>query len=280
LGTAQFGLDYGITNISGMPTRQEVFGILNLAWEQGIRRFDVAPGYGSETLLGEFISTNGLRKEAIMLTKIPSLKESSDCKQFIKKSLELSLKNIGGPIEVMFFHDPADSKLLLENPEYIVKLMSDYPISSFGVSVYMPHEVEELSASEFELAFQFPFNVLDKRFERVSIPQGKRYARSIFLQGLLASPNILRRGAPEGLVNLQKLYHDILDEYNLDPVGFAVSFVSTYDELDFFLIGVNSEKQLMDILNLKILEKENMQILDGLPINIDQQLLDPRTWSR
>jgi len=279
LGTAQFGLDYGITNISGMPTRQEVFGILNLAWEQGIRRFDVAPGYNSETLLGEFISTNGLRNEAIMLTKIPSLKDSSDCKQFIKKSLELSLKNIDCPIEVMFFHDPADSKLLLEDPEYLDKLMSDYPVSSFGVSVYMPHEVKDLSFSELELAFQFPFNVLDKRFERVSMPEGKRYARSIFLQGLLASPNGLRQGAPKDLVNLQKLYHDILDEYNLDPVGFALSFVASYDKLDFFLIGVDSEKQLMDILNFKIFEKQNMQILDGLPINIDQQLLDPRTWN-
>ena len=79
--------------------------------------------------------------------------------------------------------------------------------------------------------------------------------------------------------SLQLQFHDSLDEYNLDPVGFSVSFVATYDELDFFLIGVDSEKQLMDILNLKILEKKNMQILDGLPINIEQQLLDPRTWN-
>ena len=272
-------MDYGIANVSGMPTRHEVFGILNLAWERGIRRYDVAPGYGSESLLGEFISTNGLRDEAIMLTKIPSLKESSDCKQFIKKSLELSLKNIDCPVEVMFFHDPADSKLLLENPEYFDKLMSDYPVSSFGVSVYMPHEVEELSASKFELAFQFPLNVLDQRFGRVSMPKGKRYARSIFLQGLLASPNGLRQGAPKDLVNLQKLYHDSLDEYNLDPVGFSLSFVASYEKLDFFLIGVDSEKQLMDILNFKMFEKQNMQILDGLPINTDQQLLDPRTWN-
>ena len=73
LGTAQFGMDYGIANISGKPTKKEVFDILTLAWEKGVRRFDTAPGYGSEALLGEFITANGLEDKAIVLTKIPSM---------------------------------------------------------------------------------------------------------------------------------------------------------------------------------------------------------------
>ena len=34
LGTAQFGMDYGIANINGKPKKKEVFGILDLAWEK------------------------------------------------------------------------------------------------------------------------------------------------------------------------------------------------------------------------------------------------------
>ena len=71
LGTAQFGMDYGITNLSGKPTKKEVFNILSLAWKRGIRRFDTAPSYGSENLLGEFIAANGLQNEIKILTKIP-----------------------------------------------------------------------------------------------------------------------------------------------------------------------------------------------------------------
>ena len=78
LGTAQFGMDYGIANLSGKPTKEVIFSILDLAWEKGVRRFDTAPGYGSETLLGEFIFANGLQNEAIVLTKIPSIEESED----------------------------------------------------------------------------------------------------------------------------------------------------------------------------------------------------------
>ncbi len=61
LGMAQFGMGYGIANVPGKPTPKEMFKILSLAWERGIRCFDTAPGYGSERMLGEFITANGLR---------------------------------------------------------------------------------------------------------------------------------------------------------------------------------------------------------------------------
>jgi len=88
LGTAQFGMDYGIANINGKPKKKEVFDILDLAWKKGIRRFDSAPGYGSEALLGEFISANGLQDEAIVLTKIPSLDVVTDYSNFLRKNID------------------------------------------------------------------------------------------------------------------------------------------------------------------------------------------------
>ena len=74
--------------------------------------------------------------------------------------------------------------------------MHDYPVANIGVSIYDLDEVEKLSECQFELAFQFPFNVLDRRFESINMPKGKRYARSIFLQGLLATAASLRPDAP------------------------------------------------------------------------------------
>ena len=280
LGTAQFGMDYGIANVSGKPSKKEVFGILDLAWEKGIRHFDTAPGYGSEALLGEFIMTNSLQDGAIVLTKIPFLEGVSDYEKFIRTSLELSLKNLGCPIDVLFFHNPVDSGLLLSDLQFFETLLNDYPVSTLGVSVYETKEVESLAGCLFELAFQFPLNVLDRRFEQVSMPKSKRYARSIFLQGLLATRNGLRPDAPEELFNLQKGHHNRLTDHHLDPISYAVSFVTNNDVVDYFLFGVDTEKQLQDILDLEPYEPNDMSISDALMETTTEKWLDPRKWYR
>ena len=278
LGTVQFGMDYGITNVSGKPSEKEVFNILSLAWENGIRRFDTAPGYGSEKVLGEFIKVNGLRNEARVLTKIPSLEGSSNFRQSIRTSIEASLKNLDCTVAVLFFHHAADSLLMLEDPDFFENLLHEYPVSTFGVSVYEPHEIGKLTGCQFELAFQFPFNVLDRRFENAGMAKNKRYARSIFLQGLLTSRNGLRPDAPKPLLALQKRYYEKLAEYPVTPVQFAVSFVAFNDAVDYFLFGVDTETQLREILDMKPLDEKHIALIDAVRINNDEPWLDPRTW--
>ena len=149
---------------------------------------------------------------------------------------------------------------------------------TIGVSVYELQEIEQLLGCQFELAFQFPFNVLDRRFEQVSMPQRKRFARSVFLQGLLASTNDLRLDAPVELLNLQKEYHDRLAKHHVKAVGFAVSFVANNDAVDYFLFGVDTEKQLQDILDLEPYEQKDMAILVTLQVKTAEKWLDTREW--
>jgi len=279
LGTAQFGMDYGIANVSGKPTKKDVFNILSLAWERGVWKFDTAPGYSSESLLGEFISTNGLQDKVKVLTKIPSLDGLSDYETIIIKSIALSLKNLGCPIDVLFFHNPNDSILLLKAPEFFDGLLHDYPISSLGVSVYEPNDVEKLLGCPLELAFQFPFNVLDRRFEKVEMTAGKRYARSIFLQGLLASADGLRSDAPKELLVLQKEYRNMSAFYHLDPISVAISFAIISDLVDHFLIGVDSVSQLNEIIKFDQYDQNEMANIDLESLNINDYWLDPRNWS-
>ena len=212
-----------------------------------------------------------------MLTKIPSLYGASDFQTDIITNLESSLKNLGCPIDVLFFHNPVDSGLLLSDLQFFETLLNDYPVSTLGVSVYETKEVESLSGCQFELAFQFPFNVLDRRFEQVSMPQRKRFARSVFLQGLLASTNDLRLDAPVELLNLQKEYHDRLAKHHLKAVGFAVSFVANNDAVDFFLFGVDTEEQLQNILNLELYDQPELAFLDTI-LSENKKWLDPRNW--
>ena len=279
LGTAQFGMDYGIANVSGKPAKQDVFDILELAWESGVRCFDTAPTYKSETLLGQFISTNGLGDKVKVLTKIPSLDGLSDYETIIIKSTELSLKNLGCPIDVLFFHNPNDSMLLLKAPEFFDGLLHDYPISSLGVSVYEPNDIEKLSGCPLELAFQFPFNVLDRRFEKVKMPVGKRYARSIFLQGLLVSKNILRPNTNLDLIDLHTKFHNKVSKYNINPIDFALSFVANSKTADYVLFGVDNIDHLNDYFSKDLNDKKIIKFLNEFVMTVDNKLLDPRLWN-
>ena len=113
------------------------------------------------------------------------------------------------------------------------------------------------------------------------MPKDKRYARSIFLQGLLTSKNGLRSDTPQPLLSLQKKYYDKLAEHRLTPVQFAVSFVALNDAVDYFLFGVDTVSQLQDILNLKLYDVKDMAIIDAVQINNDEKKwLDPRSWSK
>ena len=93
LGAAQFGMDYGITNVSGKPSNQEIFKIPECAWEIGVRRFDTAPGCGTEVLLGEFIRINELERDAIVLRKVSGLHGNDSHRTKISQSLELFKRN-------------------------------------------------------------------------------------------------------------------------------------------------------------------------------------------
>tara|TARA_Y100000768_G_C23911735_1_gene650324 strand:+ start:114 stop:989 length:876 start_codon:yes stop_codon:yes gene_type:complete len=279
LGTAQFGMDYGIANVAGKPAKQEVYEILEFAWDMGIRRYDTAPSYGSEKLLGEFIAHHGIESDVILLTKLSGLKDENEYKSMIKTSLESSLNKLGCNIEVLFFHDPKDFNLLIHNSSYFKRLLNDYPISTLGVSVYEPDDIKKLEFDGLELAFQFPFNVLDRRFEKVDMPTGKRYARSIFLQGLLASTNNLRLISIKELVELHNNYHNTIDKHNLEPIGFAISFAVLSEVVDYFLIGVDSVDQLQKILESEPHMQDDISMFDALSMDIDKHFLDPRNWS-
>lgn len=279
LGTAQFGMEYGITNRTGKPTKRKVFEILELAWEKGIKIFDTAPGYGSEAILGEFIKTNGLRDQIKLITKISQVENSKSYKDSIRSGVEISLKNLGAPIEVLFFHIPDNASLLGTDKEFFRKLKSSNPISSYGVSIYDTEDIKRHSNYDFKMCFQFPYNILDQRFSSVKIANCKKYARSIFLQGILASKEKLRSTAPRELLKLHTEYHRILSDNNVDPVAFATQFAIQNNEIDYFLFGVETKAQLQYLMDIDSNYEFSEKLINPLLENINNNLIDPRKWS-
>ena len=280
LGTAQFGGDYGITNEIGQPRAYDIYELLEFAWDNGVRGFDTAPIYGGDKLLGNFIRTNGLQKQARVLTKIPQLRVSNSYKEVIKRTVVHSLEIIScDQIEALFFHDPADSILFKRDSDFLSELQSQFPIKSYGVSIYTPNDLVFSNPRKFRLSVQFPHNVLDRRFEAVPMQAGSRYARSIFLQGLLVSDKELARSVPDYIRRFHKNYHNLLRKNSIPAIDFALAYANKRSIADYFILGFICANQFKEIVQFNDQSIFEESIMDPLRDTIDQNWLDPRTWS-
>ena len=92
LGTAQFGLDYGISNLSGQTPLNDVKNILNLARSKDITFLDTASAYGdSEKILGDI----GVKNFKVTSKFIATEKNQLDY-QINTTLKKLNVKNIYG----------------------------------------------------------------------------------------------------------------------------------------------------------------------------------------
>jgi len=281
LGTAQLGMDYGIANLAGKPSKAKALNLLSLAWKYGIRHFDTAPVYNTEDLLGDFIRAHGVQDTVKVLTKIPRMHSVKRYQDFINTTLNKSLERIDCPIDVLFFHHADDSVLISKDPIFFDNLLKTTSISFIGVSVYQPEEITRLSTSKLELVYQYPLNVADRRFENFTFPTEKHYARSIFLQGLLVSPNDIRDSAPARLVEFQNSYRAFLKKRKIKPIEFSLAYILSKRPSGQFIVGLESEQQLRNLLNVDITQ----QIIDYATTMFDRPefnllIQDPRFWKQ
>ena len=193
LGTVQLGMRYGVNNKSGQPDLRTAEGIVNAAWEGGIREFDTAHAYGeSECVLGKVLKRLEIENEVKVITKLsPTLNHlvPMNLKQTLEESLErLCVSKLYGIMLHM-------EELLDQWDQGLGETLSDLVLSGLvdhiGVSVYSPQKSLEALEIKGITMVQVPSNIMDRRFENAGVFQTAEikskliYVRSIFLQGLL-----------------------------------------------------------------------------------------------
>src|SRR5271157_1467855 len=93
IGTANFGLRYGIANDKKLSL-EEAFAILDYAHSQGIEWIDTARAYGdAEDTVGKFFAKRG--KVFKVISKLPG-KEYSNARE-VGNDVSASLKNMNVP---------------------------------------------------------------------------------------------------------------------------------------------------------------------------------------
>ena len=115
LGTAQFGLDYGLSNTSGQVKIPEVKSILEEAKKYNIDTLDTAIAYGnSESVLGEI----GVDKFNVV-TKLPPIpKDISDIDLWVNNQVKSSFKKMHvNSVSGLLLHKSSD---LLESSKSLM----------------------------------------------------------------------------------------------------------------------------------------------------------------
>ena len=283
LGTAQFGLSYGITNQKGQVSDDEVKKILSLAFHSDVQLFDTAQAYGtSEQVLGRCWP-------ASMPKRVISKLSANSSPEIWESSFQRSLQQLQVEhLEAILLHRASD--LLQPNGELLMdwlwSLRSRGLVRLIGVSIYEGEDLLGLPLDRLQLV-QLPLSIYDQRLLHDGSIQKLRklglaiHVRSVFLQGLLLQDYSYW---PSSLSSEFRLHHKNLQSYlQLQGVSLlegALAFVRGCEGVEAVLVGVLSVSEFSEILKAwkRVLPLQSISFADFAWENkLD---LDPRQWKQ
>ena len=282
LGTATFGLDYGITTLQGKLPLKDIEKILARALECGICEIDTAQAYGdAEERLGQI----GVKDFRVTTKTAPPRDNLTLGKWNISKALELSLSRLKVEnCHGFLLHDtaPFHSEGADQIAKQLHQLKSEKRVSHIGFSSYEPAEAELLCERyDFDMV-QLPFNLLDQRAgESGALARLKKRGvsvsvRSVFLQGLLLSPPSTSQNNANLPLEAVEEFHQRCQKRNVTPLGAALGFVLQEKDISSIVLGCASLKEWEEILFA--LKQPGVTISWSPQTNFQREMMDPRKW--
>lgn len=283
LGTAQFGLKYGIANQVGQIKLTEVEKIVRFAKNSSIDLIDTAVVYGeSEKIIGSI----GV-KDFKLVSKLPALPENcKDVNSWVEEKVQSSLKRLGiQSLYGLLVH--RSENLLGASGKKLVDALNKAKLNGLakkiGVSIYDPSECEILMKIIKIDIVQAPLNIIDRRLvdsgwlSRLHSEGIEIHTRSVFLQGLLLMPQKI---IPKSFNKWSKLFDqwsNNLKKNNLSATEVCLSYPLSFKEIDRVIVGVDSVLQLDEIV--KKSEFRQLEINWDFMISNDQKLINPTNWN-
>ena len=281
LGTAQFGMRYGIVNQTGQVSHQSACEMLKLARASGVNTLDTAIAYGeSEACLGN-IGVNDFR----VITKLPAIPEgTTDVASWIDGQLSASCVRLKvDALYAVLLHRP--EQLLGPNGRDIYKalqeLRDDGRISKIGVSVYAPQELAQIIPQYRLDIVQAPLNLVDRRLvtsgwlARLKDKEIEVHTRSAFLQGLLLQSAQMMPVRFSQWSELWNVWGQWLSDHGQSALQTGLKYPLSFTEVDRVVVGADSVAQLLQIISAASVNE---------PLNFpniqcdDQDLINPARW--
>jgi hypothetical protein len=279
LGTAQFGLDYGIANRLGRVGAADVSAILQLALSSGVDTLDTAIAYGSsEVVLG----AAGVAQFKV-ITKLPPLPEAIEAVgEWVRSQVQGALDRLKlKRLDAVLLHRSGD--LLGRRGgaylECLKQLKVDELTGAIGVSIYAPEELERLWSAWQPDIVQAPCNVLDRRLlhsgwlDTLSRSKVRVHLRSAFLQGLL----LMRPGERSAFgpwAAILDRWSEWCEANQVSAVRAALTFARQLPGVERVVVGVDSPAHLQEIVSLGAA----VPLPPADLFSDDLKLIDPSKW--
>ena len=283
LGTVQFGLDYGVNNTAGKPSKENIKSILDSAYNSGIKLLDTAEAYGdSQNKLGEYHSNSTNKFNVI--TKFSSNTEGFSLNIIERVYNNLKILGVDNLYCYMFHSFDDFNKFFEKYRKDLLILKRDGIINNIGVSLYSNDELESVLKFDEITLIQLPFNLLDnnnKRGDILKIAKAKGieiHTRSVFLQGLFFKKTTEFTAKIKPLGHHLNSLNDLCDEgYKMNDL--ALNYVCSQKNIDKVLIGVDNVNQLeSNILSeKKYILKELIKKIESINVK-ETKLLNPSNW--
>lgn len=290
LGTAQWGMHYGVTNSTGRLNRQTIVEILKFAAQIGVVILDTARSYGdSEEVIGENLPREHDWK---IYTKLDAALTISDLdrqsqREAAEESLRQSRSALGKErLDAVMLHRPA--LYGSEAWKVLVEQREDDRIGMIGYSALTTADAD--AALEFDdvEVVQVASSLLDQRllrsdwFERANNKGVHIVLRSVYLQG---AGLMQAKGLPDFLLPLREVLTKI-DEWafnhNVDRITAFLAAVRSYP-VDVVLVGCESLEQLTSTVDSwreaasSHLQSNITQLHELVPI-LPVEIIDPSKW--
>lgn len=287
LGTAQFGLAYGITNENGKVPDSEIAAILRIARAQNVDAIDTAATYGtSEEALGRHLNIDDTFK---IVTKTLPINQAVIEKrevQLVVEGFADSLKRLKrSKAYGLLVHSSKD--LMAQNSEVLMAELHGLKRKGFvekiGVSVYSGEEIDRIIDRHEIDIIQLPINVFDQRLifsghlDRLKSLGIEIHARSAFLQGLLV---VKPENLPEKFQKIRNLlakYCSYLEQHGLTQIEGALTFLKQLGQIDCVIVGATSVANMIEISSAFTKVQEGGLEFSHFAIS-DKTVIDAATW--
>ena len=282
-GTAQFGGNYSYKKIN-VFNQKKINNLLSYLVKKKIDKIDTAEGYRSaHSKIGKY--NKSANKKFKIFTKL-SFNKLLSKSVYLENKIENIVKELNVSKLNILLHNPTIKQIKSSNFKIILKnIKKNKFVDLIGVSVDTPNEFFSCIKIKEIQFIQFPFNLIDGRWDIEKIKKLKKkkflVARSIFLQGLLLDES--KKRFPNKIKNkIIKLNQKIKSfKKNKKILSFLLSYINSNEWIDYFIIAVENLNQLKKCLDIKnyhnIKLHEKKLILNKLAIR-DNKILRPYNW--
>ena len=298
MGTAQLGMEYGATNVSGMPSTETAIRMVRRAIEWGVTHFDTARAYGqSEARIGLALS-DGWASRAHVITKLSlegvtdhtppqAIADAVDASVF-RSCRELGVSRIDTLLLHRAGHLTAARSMIWE---HICALHEAAVISRLGVSVENPDEAQMALNVERVQHIQLPFNLLDWRWRSPDLverlaerPDVVVHARSVLLQGVLGLtapekwPAVAGVDAAKLISRLASLARRLRRS---DVIDLCVAYALGQSWIHGLVLGMETLEQLdrdLELLTKPPLSASECALVEAELPRVPVEFLTPAHW--